>query len=217
MSPVVEALRKELTPLPERLKALPVYRGYPVPWFVEWLANGEPEFRAMDGRKWTRAVKQRLCWVCGQQLGSYLAFVLGPMCGITHTTVEPACHRECAMWSILNCPFMSKPQMVRRENDLPEGWMDPAGHGLRRNPGVTLLWITRGFKVFHDDDNRPMLSVGNPLEVEFFREGRAATRAEIEESLAGGLPELRAMAVLGGPEDKARLERQVDEFMKLLP
>lgn len=212
-----QAQLRPLTPLPERIKNLPVSKnGWPVPWFVSWI-KGEPEFRAADYGKWQQAVRHRLCWVCGDKLGSYLAFVLGPMCGITRATVEPAMHRECALWSILNCPFLTKPQMVRREDHLPEGFVEPAGVMLARNPAVTLLWITRGFTVIRDNDNRPMLKVGEPLEVAFYRESRIATRAEIEESVAGGLPKLREIAVLDGDEGKKELERQVEEFEKLLP
>jgi hypothetical protein len=43
-------------------------RGFPVPWFVAWF-DGKPEFRAMDGLKWIRAVREHLCWVCGGRLG----------------------------------------------------------------------------------------------------------------------------------------------------
>jgi hypothetical protein len=66
-----------------------------VPWFVAWF-DGKPEFRAMDGLKWIRAVREHLCWVCGGRLGVWQTFVLGPMCGINRTTVEPPCHLECA-------------------------------------------------------------------------------------------------------------------------
>jgi hypothetical protein len=210
-------LRPELKlPLPERIKALPVHRGYPVPWFVSWI-KGEPEFRVADGLKWTIAVQGRRCWVCGGKLGAYLAFVLGPMCGITHTTSEPACHRECAEWSIQNCPFLTRPHMVRRENDLPEEAQPAPGMGLKRNPGVSLLWITRDYTTFYDDKNRPLLSVGDPVEVLFYMEGRPATRAEIDASVAGGLPKLEELAELDGLRGMAALARKVREFEDLLP
>jgi len=78
---MTELLRGELSPLPERIKALLVFRGYPVPWFVAYPngPEGEPEFRGYDTKKWIAAVQQKLCWVCGQQLGGNLGFVLGPM------------------------------------------------------------------------------------------------------------------------------------------
>jgi hypothetical protein len=83
---ITAPLRPELGPLPERIKQLPIdERGYPIPWFVDWV-DGKPEFRAMDGRKLVRAIKERLCWVCGQPLGVNLAFVAGPMCGINRVS-----------------------------------------------------------------------------------------------------------------------------------
>src|SRR2546426_12752289 len=68
-------LFRSLETLPPRLRKLRVdARGYPVPWFVAWIDGPDgpetvPEFRAMDGRKFRAAVKQRLCWVCGEPLG----------------------------------------------------------------------------------------------------------------------------------------------------
>jgi hypothetical protein len=216
MTPKLAELRPELTPLPQRLQALPVFRGYPVPWFVSWVKD-EPEFRVANGLKWTIAVQAKRCWVCGEKLGAYLAFVLGPMCGITHTTVEPACHRECAEWSAINCPFLARPHMVRRENDIPEEAEGPPGFAIRRNPGVALVWITKSFRIFYDDNDRPMLSVGDAVEVEFYAEGRKATRAEIDASIAGGLPKLEEIAQSEGAPAMVALARHVQDFRALLP
>jgi hypothetical protein len=211
-----ETIRPELTAMPIRIAALPRFRGYPVPWFVAYPngPEGDPEFRVADGAKWMRAVKERICWVCGRHLGSWLAFVLGPMCGITRTTSEPACHRECAEWSMRNCPFLTRPQAVRRTVNLPAGTVDPPGHPLDRNPGVTLLWMTRDYTLFHaaDDEFRLLIRVGDPVEVRCLMEGRRATRKEVDESIAGGLPKLMALAEEEGAEAVAELERQVAEF-----
>jgi hypothetical protein len=210
------SLRSDLTALSERLERLPVHRGYPVPWFVAWI-NGEPEFRAADREKWKRAVTEKLCWVCGQPLGAWLAFVLGPMCGITRTTSEPAEHRECAEWSLVNCPFLTRPSMVRRDDNLPEGIEQPPGCPLDRNPGVSLLWMTRSFSLFRAQDNRYLIRVGDPVEVGCFAEGRRATREEVERSVAGGLPKLIELAKLDGPEAEDDLAAQVREFEFYLP
>jgi hypothetical protein len=121
-------MRAGLEPLPGRMLGLPVdKRGYPVPWFVDWL-DGEPEFRAMDPEKWAKAIKRKLCWVCGQQLGTRFSFVLGPMCGINRTTAEPPCHLDCARWSARNCPFLTA-QMTRRRED------DPIVHAVQGSQG----------------------------------------------------------------------------------
>jgi hypothetical protein len=218
-SKTIEPLRADLAPLPDRIAALPVHRGYPVPWFVAYPdgPEGEPEFRTADYPKWTRAVKEKLCWVCGQQLGSKIAFVLGPMCGITRTTSEPACHRECAEWSIHNCPFLVRPRMTRRQDNLPEGTQDAAGCPLHRNPGVTLLWMAKTFTLFRDQNRRPLIRVGNPFEVGWFMEGRRATRQEVDESVAGGLPSLIDLAKSEGPAAEAALVEYVARFEFLLP
>jgi|SRR5215471_139303 len=204
--------------LPERMRALPISdRGYPVPWFVEWV-DGVPEFRAMDTRKWVRAVKEKLCWVCGQPLGAYLAFVIGPMCGINRTTSEPPCHRDCAEWSAKNCPFLSRPHMVRRENDLPEGVLDPAGMHIPRNPGVMLIWITRSYKPFkaglRSDQFDYLIEIGDPVELEFWTEGRRATPEEVERSVETGLPALEEVARMEHGGERA-LAQKVEAFRRL--
>lgn len=213
----LEKLRPELKlPLPARIAELPRSRGFPIPWFVAWV-NDLPEFRVASGMKWEAAIKYKLCWVCGKRLGAYIAFVLGPMCCISRTTAEPACHRECAEWSICNCPFLSRPDMRRRENDLPEEAEAAPGEMIRRNPGVTALWAARDFTTFPDSKGRPLIQVGEPLEVVWFAEGRIATRAEIDASVAGGLPNLEALAALDGERGIKALAEQVAEFQKLLP
>ena len=219
METTTETYRPELTKMPENIAALPVFRGYRVPWFVAYPngPGGEPEFRVADKEKWRLAVTKKLCWVCGGQLGAHLAFVLGPMCGITRTTVEPANHLECAEWSVLNCPFLVRPQMVRREDNLPEGYEEPAGNHIPRNPGVTLIWRTRAFHLFRGPDRKYLIRVGDALGVMFYAEGRRATREEVDTSVAGGLPKLVELAKLDGPEAEDDLARQVADFQWFLP
>src|SRR5581483_1562375 len=188
-------LRPELEPLLFRMRHLPVdERGYVVPWFVAWV-NGKPEFRTMDRDKWKHAIRERRCWVCGDILGVNLAFVIGPMCGINRTTSEPPCHLECARWSARNCPFLSRPHMVRREDEITEAArQNVSGEMITRNPGVTLIWITRTYKIWRDTKDRPLIEVGEPESVEWWAERRPATRAEVEESVRTGLPLLEDLA-----------------------
>lgn len=213
------SIRPELEPLPDRLKTLAVdERGYPVPWFVAYL-DGKPEFRAMDPIKYSRAIRERLCWVCGGKLGKNVVFVAGPMCGINRTSAEPPSHLECAQWSARNCPFLRNPEQVRRQDDLVNNAKlveEAAGHALSRNPGVTMLWVTREFEVFDDGKGRPLITMGEPERVEWVAHGRAATRAEVEESIETGLPALRAAArtEAGWLEE---LERYTKRFEKWLP
>jgi hypothetical protein len=216
----VTKTRPELEPLPRRMQHLPVdpERGYTIPWFVDWL-NGKPEFRSMDAKKYIHAIRQRLCWVCGTKLETRFAFLAGPMCGINRTSAEPPSHIECARWSARNCPFLSNPDMVRRQDDLinNQSTRDSApGFHIARNPGVAMVWITREYELFDDGAGRPLIQMGRPHEVEWYCRGRLATRAEVEQSIENGIGALEAVASTqeGGTEE---LRRRREQFKKLLP
>jgi hypothetical protein len=193
-------------PLPRLMQNLPVDpdRGFVVPWFVDWI-DGKPEFRAMDIRKFKKALTKKLCWVCGNPLLTRFAFVAGPMCGINKISSEPPSHIECARWSARNCPFLSNPDMVRREDDLVDNnkFRDTsAGIGLARNPRVTMLWITREYEVVNVG-NGILIVMGRAQEVEWYHCGRIATRKEVVEAVEEGISLLEATARQeeGGLED----------------
>jgi hypothetical protein len=211
-------IRSDLPPLIPRIAALPVdERGYPVPFFVSWI-DGKPEFRAADGAKYARCIREKLCWVCGQPLGTFKSFTIGPMCAITRTTAEPPSHRECAEWSVRGCPFLTKPKMVRRKDDEIEilaAQFPTAGIPIDRNPGVTAVWTTKSFKMFKDHKGGQLIEVGEPVSVTFWREGRTATRDEIMESIRTGLPALKEVCF--GEKDLAALESSLKRAMLLLP
>lgn len=211
----VTALKSWLEPLTSRLAKLPVARGFPVPWFVAWV-RGEPEFRAMDGQKLVKALRKRLCWVCGQPLDFNATFVIGPMCAINRVSSEPPSHHECARWSARNCPFLTLRQLERREDETTQGWKS-AGISVRRNPGVTLLWTTPTWKPFSDGKGGILLELGEPTSTEWFHKGRAATRAEVEESVRTGLPALEEAARAEGAESLRELVAQHEAAKKLYP
>lgn len=215
--------RPDIEEPPEPMRHLGVSRGYPVPWFVPWI-NGEPEFRAAASPKRVQAVMQNLCWVCGTPLqpppkefrvvvgfAQPVTFVIGPMGAINRTTAEPPCHHECALYSIRNCPFLSKPQMVRRENDLPEH--SAPGVMIERNPSVSLLWSTRGYVIFGDGSGGWLIRLRTPSQTEWFYRRQPATRAQVEESVRSGFPLLLKMAQEEGPEAVAELNR-MEEFAR---
>ena len=207
-------LRPELERLPARLKRLPVDdRGYPVPFFVAW-QDGKPEFRAMDVDKFVRAIREKLCWVCGGPLGVHLAFVVGPMCGINRNSAEPPSHLECAEWSARNCPFLTRPHMVRRQDDAINTNVlieQTAGHAITRNPGVALVWVTRTYQPYDAGEKCPNLRIGPPERVIFYAEGRPATRAEVAASVESGLPALLEIA-----ERQDRHERGINQAVATL-
>ncbi len=189
--------------------------GRPVPWFVAWI-DGQPDFRVIGPGKIADAVRCGLCWLCGGTLGSWKAFVIGPMCAINRVSAEPPSHRDCAVYAAQACPFLTTPAMTRRDRHLPAETGDPAGTMIRRNPGVTLIWITRSYKPFRAQGGI-LFQVGQPVETLWYAEGRPATRAEVLASIESGLPILHAQAEAEGPDAVRELEQMTDQARALIP
>ena len=88
---------------------------------------------------------------------------------------------------------------------------------IDRNPGVALVWITNSTMVKPDGRGGTLFDLGHPLRVEWYAEGREATRAEVQASIDSGLPALQKIADEQGPEARIELRRYVDRAMTLLP
>jgi len=202
-------------PMPARIAALPVSEtGYPVPWFVQWLdadgkptvhGEGKPDFRVMDVVKFQQVLKgQPRCWICGEILGRHKVFTIGPMCSINRVISEPPSHRECAEYSAKACPFLSRPRMRRNEKDLPDGRGEGAGIPLDRNPGAVCLWETQRYKPFKAGAG-VLFKLGEPLRVDWWAEGRPATRDEVMAAIDSGYPHLEKLEQAEGADAVAEL------------
>lgn len=215
--------------MPGRIARLPRdKRGFPVPWFVQWLkdaapcavGDGEPDFRVIDSDKFALCLKQPRCWICGGFMGKHKVLVIGPMCVVNRVTSEPPCHRDCAEYAARACPFLARPRMKRNTKDMPvEGSI--AGFHIDRNPGAMCLYETREVRPFrpHMGGAGVLFRLGDPDRVDWWSSGRAATRSEVLESIDSGFPVLEKMA----REDRepaaalAELFASRESAMKLLP
>jgi hypothetical protein len=212
-------LRADLPLLPSRMKSLPLdRRGYPVPWFVA-IIDGEPDFRVIGAGKLLKAHRQHRCWICGDFLGRHHTFAIGPMCAINRVSSEPPSHHDCAEFAARACPFLTRPEAKRREAGLPEERQAPAGIGLARNPGVVVLWSNRTYQVIPVAPEGMLFDTGAPELVEWFCEGRPATRAEARAALMDGMEILREMfrQTGEGVEATAVLEADFIGALELLP
>jgi hypothetical protein len=83
---------------------------------------------------------------------------------------------------------------------------------------VVLVWTTRDYTVFPDGlgKNGVLISMGEPVSVEWYSRGRSATRQEVEESIASGLP---ALVELASRQEGALkyLDEQRERFQRYLP
>lgn len=196
--------------------------GYPVPFFVAWV-DGKPDFRIVDSAKMHDCIRFGLCWLCGQSIGTWKTYVIGPMCAVNRVSSEPPSHTACAEFAVRACPFLTRPQVHRREGHKPEGLVEPAGIGVTRNPGVALLWTNRrplhfvGVPKGLAGATNFLFDVGAPERIAWYAEGREATPEEIWASFNGGLELLRGMAVKEGPEAVVVLEQQIQQAKVFLP
>lgn len=221
------AVRAELPELPERIAKLPVdHRGYPVPWFAAWMdddgapvarGDGKADHRVIHPDAVFDALSRRVCWTCGQPIGAYKTFVIGPMCAVNRVSAEPPSHLDCGDFSARGCPFLSRPKARRRDAGMPEETLKAPGIMLARNPGVTLLWTTKRFQVERVQNGGVLLRIGDPEHLRWYAEGRDATRDEVLASINGGLPALREVAEQEGKRAVKELDRELERAMALVP
>lgn len=214
-------LRRDMPALPDHFKRLPVdARGYPVPWFVAWI-DGKPDFRVVRPGGVMHAHRRHTCWLCGQRLGRYFAFVIGPMCAVNRVSSEPPSHLSCAKFAARACPFLTRPMAKRNMRDMPEDAREAAGVMIERNPGVALVWATDKYQAFTvgraDGDTGLLFEIGPPRATYWFCEGREATRAEVLRSIETGYPLLLKEAQAEGDDAVAELERMAARAMEHVP
>src|SRR5882724_12231484 len=164
----------DLPELPSRMRTLSVdARGYPVPYFVAWLdasgaptkrGEGTPDFRVVNPETVVKCHTDRLCWVCGQPLGAYKAFVIGPINALGRMSSEPPSHDGCADFSARACPFLIHPKERRRDNRMPEVWHKPPGDVIPCNPRLAVVWTVKRYKLVMAS-GRAVFDIGTPEHV----------------------------------------------------
>jgi hypothetical protein len=180
---------------PARIAALPCDpRGFPVPWFVAW-RDGVPHFPVIDAEKLTAAWTEERCWVCGDRLGAYRSWIVGPMSAIEGATPEPPSHAECATFSVTSCPHLaSADARFSERHGEAEGYAAQPNLAKVRS-AATALWVTKGRGA------TPFLAgagvlfrLHEPARVEWYAHSRLATGTEVRSAIDQGLPLLRRTA-----------------------
>jgi hypothetical protein len=204
---MMNLLRKGLPTLPARMVKLPIdRRGYPVPWFVQWV-NDEPNFQIVSPQRFRQAIRFGNCWICGDRLGARKTFVMGPLNIINRVTSEPACHYDCARFAAQACPFLILPQAKYKE--APAGAVPAAGEMTNRNPGCVALWTTKTFKMQPAGEGKKLIVVSDPVAVDWYANGKLASRATVKASLEDGLRLIWA-PLAAEPLKRARIDGLVE-------
>lgn len=83
-------------------------RGYIVPWvnFVD--DNGKPNFTTIDEYRMIKAIRQKLCGMCGQHMKRGYFFIGGPLCVANGFFYDPPMHKECAEYAMQACPHLAR-------------------------------------------------------------------------------------------------------------
>ena len=219
---MTNTLREGLPDLPPLMRDLPIdARGYPVPKFVHVNEDGTPDHRVAEATYMARAVRDRLCWVCGKHMENGLyCFLVGPVSLFTRVSPEPPMHAQCAAYAARSCPFLTKPRAHRRSADLPEGLRAPPGEFLQGNPHVVLQWFARSFsvEVYHlgNGKHAPLFLLHEPLALLWFTEGRPATPPEVERAVSEATDKLDAMARAEGPAGVQEMTSKVQVALATL-
>ena len=181
--------------MPPRVARLPLdVRGFPVPWFVSW-RDGAPLFPVVDAAKLALAWTGQRCWVCGEALGVWRGWIVGPMSVIEGATPEPPSHCDCAAFALTACPHLTSADA--RFSDAEAG---SAGHVAQANisrirSSAAAIWVTRGRGAapFRAGDG-VLFRLEPPTRLEWWAHRRPATGPEVRDAIAVGLPVLRATA-----------------------
>lgn len=227
MTELAEAIRD--VPIPIRMRKLPISdKGFPIPAFVCWLdpngggylGEGAPgavrDFRIINHEYLDRVFRLSRCWICGEPLGRFRVFAIGPMCAVNRVTMEPPNHRDCVEYAVRCCPFMVRPRMRRNAKDMPTAERHIPGLHVDRNPGAYCLYQTETYHRFKAAGGA-LIRLGVPQRVDWWMEARAATREEVLTAIDSGMPSLMKVARIEGEEAVAELKRGYDRALAWLP
>jgi len=94
-------------PIPAWLAHLPTTGGLVVPWVTPRTQDGRYLLGAVRGDRIARALRERLCGVCGRPLEDRMVLLMRLSDLPRQATVEPALHPQCAAYTTAACPMVA--------------------------------------------------------------------------------------------------------------
>lgn len=202
--------------VPPRMKKLPVHAlGFPIPHFAS-AAGGAPDFRVVDERTLAACHERKLCWLCGERLGDYKAFIVSPMSAVNRISNEPASHIDCAKFVARYCPFLTLPKSIRRATSTSASADAPRNVIGIGNRGVSLVWVTHKYKVVRVADTM-LFDLGDSWQTFWYARGQCATRDQVEAAFSAGLAPMYEVARAGSEMTVSDLDAVVAHVTRLFP
>jgi hypothetical protein len=102
------------TDIPEFLRHLPFdeRRKLPVP-VMNQIDAERWDFVTITGKQVHRCIDERLCSVCGNPLGYWVAFIGNEVSARRRQFTDPCMHEDCALASLRLCPMINHGNMTR--------------------------------------------------------------------------------------------------------
>jgi hypothetical protein len=139
-----------------------------VPYFVEWV-GGVPDFRIISPAKWRICVARGRCWICGEPLGRWKTFVMGPKSAAARLSSEPPSHSNCATFAMKACPFILLPSAKHRP--IPGEGVQVIPTVDPHNPGTYCMWTTDSFELVDAGKNGTLIRMGAARELKWYVKG----------------------------------------------
>ncbi|CAO5150937.1 conserved hypothetical protein [Frankia sp. AiPs1] len=140
--------------IPLFLAHLPTAGGLVVPWITARTGDGRYLFGAVDSDRRDRALRGRLCGVCGQPLDERLVLLLRLSDLPRRCSAEPALHPVCTAYTVAACPMVGGRADHYRTTVLPlDATMFPPADGPGRRGAPAEPWFAvwlRGYEVITD-------------------------------------------------------------------
>lgn len=153
--------------MPARIAALDRdARGYPKPF-----GTMPDDFRVINMANWARAVRDRLCGICGHGIGVHIAFVGGPGSIKHRTFTDLGMHRECAEYALAVCPFLAMPTSFSYARTKGEGTTTLEDVSDVR-PDKFGLGVTKTYEYGLTPQNTPAILAGRWGSLTWYRHGQ---------------------------------------------
>ncbi len=119
-----------VVPVPDRLKARPLYRGLVLPYSAVVDDKGNADFRITDMGRWYECVQRKLCTLCGTELEYWVWYIGGGRCADQGIYFDLAMHEECCFYAAEVCPFLANGREYSNQKAKVEGYVSEARHDV---------------------------------------------------------------------------------------